>query len=181
MSRFSAFLLTLCLAPITSHAGIIWAESSDGDLAPTVGLAAATNLGALGPGTYDIIATLDGGATGSVGTDEQDSITFQALGDWTMDIVSVAGVPLVTALFDNADGLDMFSAPATGPAADIYGGARVADFWSIAFIPLGNTGRIAYTARINVAGVPVPEPAVFGMLLSGLLGVFLIRRRSGTA
>jgi len=183
MKRNRSFLIALLAAlmsPLTARADVIWDEGLDGDLATGAldGTLNATDLGTLGAGFYDILASLDGGAasSGTDGADESDSINFFATGDWTLDLLSVSGFSVFTFLYQGGTIIDLGGR--ADPIDDLFG-TQLAGQYSLQFVPSANAGAGDYSVRINVSNVSaVPEPSTLAMFGLGLLGLGFARRRA---
>jgi len=168
----AAALLALS-APLAS-AVTVYDEAVDGDASGEVGSATPVDVFGTG-GPYSIIGTLDGGATGvfNDGPDEQDSYLFTGTDTFNVDFsVSEGSV----SAFLNDFGLNFVER--FDPETDVLT-TTDAGSYKFGLIPSGNQGTAIYQLDITVEAAVVPLPAGAVLLLSGLGGPALLRRRTG--
>jgi len=161
----SLVCLTVFLSSI-ANAGLIILhdESISGDLSDD--FASAQNYGLLGPGSYDIIGSVDGD-----NGDEFDYIRFSTSSDWTVDLISIVLNGTQSLLTFQRDGVGSYiNHTFSSTASNDILGTNASGVYSLQFIPGSNTGVVEYTARINIAS-QVPEPSTLAIFALGLIGL----------
>jgi len=180
MKRYISRLFSICILSISMTAAsamTIYDEGVSGDIFSFLS-STAPFLGTLGEGSHNIIGSLDAGLTGDQvlndGPDEFDVFRFTTTSAWSFTEVSTSGTTLVASLYDSIDTPFNLIFLDTALNGDFFG-VRPAGNYTIGLLPFANTGTNSYEVAINVSAVPIP--AALPLLLSGLTGLFVIRRR----
>lgn len=161
----------------------VWDERLDGDLTNFSG-PSATHLGVLDIGANTIIGSLDAGplipdegpgAIAMNGPDEHDTFNFIAFAPWTLEFVSLSGLPV---LHFGVHGGRPAENPvlATSFDPDVFDGLLAAGSYGIYMLPPNNTGVIDYQVKVNV--IPLPAAAWLFASALGMVGYLGHRKAS---